>query len=132
MIAIMLGTFPPLCLFSKVTHSYYHAGSRPISPFGVFGIFLRSRFQRSIRDQFPQMIDDIAEHSHKQRGMAAYVNEVAIDTGLIISKNPSAFASNNDGTQNRVSVVGPSGPDPTLQSSGGEAGEAHRLLSTSY
>ncbi|KAF7983506.1 hypothetical protein HWV62_21836 [Athelia sp. TMB] len=78
-------------------------GSRPISPFGLFGIAARKHFKNAIRDKFPRMRADIEGlpdtedeadiekgprkgNLRRQRpGMAAYVNEVAIDTGFVWS-----------------------------------------------
>ncbi|KAF7986264.1 hypothetical protein HWV62_35178 [Athelia sp. TMB] len=52
-------------------------GTRVISPFGLLGVAMRSRFRRLINEQYPRLQEDI-----NQGGMAAYVNEVAIDAAL--------------------------------------------------
>ncbi|KZP15342.1 hypothetical protein FIBSPDRAFT_1048265 [Athelia psychrophila] len=55
-------------------------GSKSISPFGLLGIVTRDRFRRLINEQYPRLQEDI-----ERGGMAAYVSEVAVDPGLLLT-----------------------------------------------
>ncbi|KAF7986274.1 hypothetical protein HWV62_35198 [Athelia sp. TMB] len=57
-------------------------GSKPISPFGLFGIFAHNYLQGKISHHFPAMKGDL-ELEGKERGLPAYLDEVAIDTGYL-------------------------------------------------
>lgn len=47
-----------------------------MSPFGLIGILFHKESLKLIKAQFPKLQSDI-----ENQGMAAYLNEVAIDTG---------------------------------------------------
>ena len=96
-------------------------GSRPISPFGLFGIAARNHFKNAIRDKFPRMGADIegrpdtededdtekgprkGDRRRQRPGMAAYVNEVAIDTGFVWS-DKEAQKEEADVAGNRIDI----------------------------
>ncbi|KAF7983512.1 hypothetical protein HWV62_21848 [Athelia sp. TMB] len=74
-------------------------GSRPISPFGLFGMVAHKYFKKAINKDFPRMYNDIAGiydiagangtqnlgqgANERMRGIAGYISEVAIDTALV-------------------------------------------------
>ncbi|KZP25054.1 hypothetical protein FIBSPDRAFT_1041830 [Athelia psychrophila] len=57
-------------------------GSKSISPFGLLGIITRARLRHLINEQYPRLQEDI-----ERGGMAAYISEVAVDPGLVLTSN---------------------------------------------
>lgn len=67
------------CHFPALPHSTMvcFSGSRPISPFGILGMFARTQLENMIHKKYPGL-----KAETERNGLAAYAREVAIDVAF--------------------------------------------------
>lgn len=65
-----------VCLMSLSTACF--TGSRPLSPFGLYGIIARKRLRRTLQKLYPRLLEECSAG-----GLASFARETAIDMGFV-------------------------------------------------
>lgn len=80
-VAIITGMYCACTIFTPCAHTIMipaKLGSKPISPFGLLGIFASQKIMRMVGEQFPELRKDC-----ERGGMASYIREVGINVGFV-------------------------------------------------